>query len=89
MKLQQILFSQGFGTRRQCDALIDSGAVSAAGQVLRSASADIATDGLVLTIGGEHWPFHERAYVMLHKPAGYECSHEPKHFFSSRRRHTR
>ena len=80
MKLQQILFSQGFGTRRQCDALIDSGAVSAAGQVLRSASADIATDGLVLTIGGEHWPFHERAYVMLHKPAGYECSHEPKHW---------
>jgi 16S rRNA pseudouridine516 synthase len=80
VKLQQILFSQGFGTRRQCDALIDSGAVSAAGQVLRSASADIATDGLVLTIGGEHWPFHERAYVMLHKPAGYECSHEPKHW---------
>ena len=80
MKLQQILFSQGFGTRRQCDALIDSGAVSAAGQVLRSANADIATDGLVLTIGGEHWPFHERAYVMLHKPAGYECSHEPKHW---------
>lgn len=80
MKLQQILFSQGFGTRRQCDALIDSGAVSAAGQVLRSASADIATDGLALTIGGEHWPFHERAYVMLHKPAGYECSHEPKHW---------
>ena len=80
MKLQQVLFSQGFGTRRQCDALIDSGAVSAAGQVLRSASADIATDGLVLTIGGEHWPFHERAYVMLHKPAGYECSHEPKHW---------
>jgi len=80
VKLQQILFSQGFGTRRQCDALIDSGAVSAAGQVLRSASADIATDGLALTIGGEHWPFHERAYVMLHKPAGYECSHEPKHW---------
>lgn len=80
MKLQQILFSQGFGTRRQCDALIDCGAVSAAGQVLRSANADIATDGLVLTIGGEHWPFHERAYVMLHKPAGYECSHEPKHW---------
>jgi 16S rRNA pseudouridine516 synthase len=80
VKLQQILFSQGFGTRRQCDALIDSGAVSAAGQVLRSANADIATDGLVLTIGGEHWPFHERAYVMLHKPAGYECSHEPKHW---------
>ena len=29
VKLQQILFSQGFGTRRQCDALIDSGATLA------------------------------------------------------------
>jgi len=46
VKLQQILFSQGFGTRRQCDALIDSGAVSAAGQVLRSASADTQACGL-------------------------------------------
>ena len=34
----------------------------------------------MLTIGGEHWPFHERAYVMLQKPVGYECSYEPKHW---------
>jgi len=80
VKLQQILFSQGFGTRRQCDALIDSGAVTIAGQAMRSASADIATDGLVLTVHGEPWPFHERAYLMLHKPAGYECSQAPKHW---------
>jgi 16S rRNA pseudouridine516 synthase len=23
------------------------------------------------------WPYHAKAYVLLHKPAGYECSHKP------------
>ncbi len=80
MKLQQILFSQGFGTRRQCDALLAGGGVQIAGDVLRDGSAEVATDGLTLTVDGEHWPFHERAYVMLNKPAGYECSQQPKHW---------
>ncbi|MBL8311796.1 MAG: 16S rRNA pseudouridine(516) synthase [Burkholderiales bacterium] len=80
MKLQQILFSQGFGTRRQCDALLASGAVQVAGEVLRDGNAELATDGLMLTVNGVPWPFHERAYVMLHKPAGYECSQQPKHW---------
>ena len=26
---------------------------------------------------GVVWPFHSKAYVLLHKPAGYECSHKP------------
>ena len=80
LKLQQILFSQGFGTRRQCDALIASGSVLVDGVAQRDGNAELATGGLVLTVNGEPWPFHERAYVMLHKPAGYECSHEPKHW---------
>jgi len=80
LKLQQILFSQGFGTRRQCVALIESGAVRIAGATVRSGDADIALDGLTLNVNGEDWPFHERAYVMLNKPAGYECSHQPKHW---------
>jgi 16S rRNA pseudouridine516 synthase len=25
------------------------------------------------------WPFHERALILLHKPAGYECSQKPRH----------
>ena len=34
----------------------------------------------MLTVNGEPWPFHARAYLMLNKPAGYECSQRPKHW---------
>ena len=78
MKLQQILYSQGFGTRRQCAALIERGAVTINGDTQRQADAEIAVDGLTLTVDGTSWPFHAQAYLMLNKPAGFECSHKPK-----------
>ena len=80
MKLQQILYSQGFGTRRQCTALIEHGSVAIGGVTHRDPDADIAVDELVLFVNGEFWPYHEKAYLMFNKPAGYECSHRPKHW---------
>ncbi len=77
MKLQQILYSQGFGTRRECAALIERGAVVIGGEVQRRAEAEIAIDGLTITVNNEPWPFHAQAYLMLNKPAGFECSHKP------------
>lgn len=78
MKLQQILYSQGFGTRRECTALIERDAVSINGEVQRRADAEIAVNSLTLTVDGKPWPFHAQAYLMLNKPAGFECSHKPK-----------
>ena len=78
MKLQQILYSQGFGTRRECAALIERGSVAINGDTQRQADAEIAVDGLTLTVDGTSWPFHAQAYLMLNKPAGFECSHKPK-----------
>lgn len=77
LKLQQILYGQGFGTRRECAALIERGEVSIDGAVQRSGESDINVDGLALTVAGKPWPFHAQAYLMLNKPAGYECSHKP------------
>ncbi|TDM09380.1 MAG: 16S rRNA pseudouridine(516) synthase [Ideonella sp. MAG2] len=79
MKLSQILFSQGFGTRRVCFGMINAGLVRHEGRVLDDPHEDLETAGLVLTVEGKPWPFHEKALVMLHKPAGYECSQKPKH----------
>ncbi|HJV72463.1 16S rRNA pseudouridine(516) synthase [Ideonella sp.] len=79
MKLSQILFSQGFGTRRACAGLIDAGLVRIGGQVMDDPAADVPTEGLVFEVEGQAWPFHEKALVMLHKPAGYECSQKPRH----------
>lgn len=79
MKLSQILFSQGFGARRECEGLIASGHVSIKGQRIDNPFEDIATDGLVFTVRGEPWPFHEKALIVMNKPRGHECSQKPKH----------
>lgn len=78
MRLAQLLFSQGFGTRRECAALIAAGEVAHAGQVLTDPDAELDPAGLVLRVQGEAWPVHERALLMLHKPAGTECSQRPR-----------
>ena len=69
-RLADILFSQGFGTRRECAALIQSGAVPVGGRVHDDPAALLATEGLRFGVGGVDWPYHETALVMLHKPAG-------------------
>lgn len=41
------------------------------------ATADCDPYGLVLRVQGFDWPYHAKAYVLLHKPAGTECSQKP------------
>jgi len=77
MNLQNILFSQGFGTRRVCAGLVQQGFVSVHGQICLDAMAEFDTDQLTFTVQGIDWPYRERAYLMLHKPSGYECSQKP------------
>ena len=75
--LEDILFSQGFGTRRVCAGLIQQGHVRIAGQPVLDSGALLLPDGLVFSVQGTEWPFHEQAYLMLHKPVGTECSQKP------------
>jgi 16S rRNA pseudouridine516 synthase len=79
MTLERLLFSQGFGSRRQCRALVLSGAISIGGQVQDDPSAECLTDALVFEVDGVPWHYREKAYLALHKPAGHECSHTPHH----------
>jgi len=79
VKLERILQNQGFGSRRQCRQLIELGEVRIGGEVVDNPGAEIATAGLVFEVEGETWTFREKTYLALYKPAGYECSHEPKH----------
>jgi 16S rRNA pseudouridine516 synthase len=77
MQLQDVLYSQGFGTRRVCAGLIQQGHVSVAGHSVLDAACEVEAEGLRFTVDGIEWPYHARAYVMLHKPAGIECSRKP------------
>jgi 16S rRNA pseudouridine516 synthase len=79
MDLESILFKQGFGSRRQCRTLIFEGRVGVAGSVRTDAGEDFAVDDLTFEVDGTPWRYRERAYLMLNKPAGYECSREPQH----------
>lgn len=77
--LDRLLQSQGLGTRRECRALIVSGCVHIDGECCTDPDAGLDLTGRVIRIDGQDWPFHAAAYVLLHKPAGYECSQKPLH----------
>jgi 16S rRNA pseudouridine516 synthase len=77
MQLQDILYSQGFGTRRVCAGLVQQGHVAIGGQTVTDAAAEMPEDGLRFDVDGVEWPYHRLAYLMLHKPAGTECSQKP------------
>ena len=50
MRLEDILFSQGFGTRRVCAGLIQQGHVTVQGQVQTDAGEFYAPEGLEFTV---------------------------------------
>jgi 16S rRNA pseudouridine516 synthase len=77
MHLQDILYTQGFGTRRVCAGLAQQGHVTIGGQAVTDPFADLDPEGLLYTVQGTPWAYHEKAYLMLHKPAGTECSQKP------------
>ena len=83
MTLEQILFSQGFGTRKLCRLLIVRGDVEIGGitrvdPVSEWNVASVSDVPFVFCVLGISWQYHANAYLMLHKLAGYECSQKPK-----------
>lgn len=79
LPISQILFTQGFGTRRLCQALIRNELVRVHGEVIEDPDQAFDTAGLEFEVQGKTWPYHEKALILLNKPAGYECSQKPKH----------
>ena len=79
MQLQDILFSQGFGTRRVCCGLGQQGLVQLGEQrqPVQDPTELLAEDGLVFWVQGERWVYHRLAYLLLNNPAGTECSQKP------------
>ena len=79
VKLVRLLQSQGMGTRRNCTASIQAGEVKVNGVLCTNSEALFDTANLQFSIAGETWRYREKVYIALHKPAGYECSHQPLH----------
>jgi 16S rRNA pseudouridine516 synthase len=78
----ELLYTQGFGTRRICAGLIEQGWLEVpdgpAWRVVNDPSLWVdAEPGLAFRVQGQSWQYHAKAYIVLHKPAGTECSHKP------------
>ena len=73
MRLDDILYTQGFGTRRICAGLIQHGWVRVPGVAMPEPGTELDPEGLVFEVQGQRWVYRARAYVLLHKPAGFEA----------------
>jgi 16S rRNA pseudouridine516 synthase len=77
---QNLLFTQGFGTRHECTGLIVQGDFGFQGQALTDPFLElVVSEGADYSVKGEAWNFHTKGYIAMHKPSGFECSKKPLH----------
>jgi len=79
LALDKILQSQGFGSRKECRALVEYGAVTVNGAPAEDYSETFDTARLAFSVAGTEWDYREHLYLALNKPADIECSRKPSH----------
>jgi 16S rRNA pseudouridine516 synthase len=79
LDLERILSKQGFGTRKQCRIMIFNEEITVNGEMCDDPDAEFSLENLSYTVKGEAWDYKEKSYLMMHKPANYECSHKTQH----------
>jgi len=75
-RLDQILSSFGYCTRRESERFIDEGRVKIAGELAER--GDQRVDPVLVTVEDEPLEGLEGLLVMLHKPVGYACTHSER-----------
>lgn len=77
LDLERLLHKQGFGTRKMCRILIINEEVTVNGELCDDPDAKFElTNDLHYTVRGEVWQYHEKSYLMMHKPTHFECTHK-------------
>lgn len=82
MILEKVLQSQGFGSRKHCQQLIKQGVVVVAGVALTDPKQEMDLSDLTFSVFNREYQYREHVYIALHKPQGYECSHQATHHLS-------
>ncbi len=83
LTLERLLAGLGFGSRKECRALVRMGIVSLDGKILEDPFLEFEKRPETLVVNGEEIPTEETVYGMLYKPLGYECSARPQHHASA------
>ena len=80
MQLEDILYSQGFGTRRICAGLVQQGLVTVNGEACDDSTVPrVDPTGLWFTVQAPR-PYHEKAYIhAVPKPAAPSVRRSPPH----------
>jgi 16S rRNA pseudouridine516 synthase len=78
MQASRILQSQGLGSRKDCQNLILHQQVYFDGVLITQPEQDFACDNLTFSVAGVSYQFRSNAYLVMNKPAGYECSRQPR-----------
>lgn len=79
LTLERLLASIGFGSRKECRALIRMGLVELEGIVQEDPFVEFEKRPDFITVNGEEVTTETKIYGILHKPLGYECSAKPQH----------
>lgn len=69
-RLDKILVSQGFGSRREVQKLIKKKNVTVDGETVSSPEFKIDPENCLIKVGGQAVEFKKYIYIMMNKPAG-------------------
>ncbi len=77
MSLVKILQSQGFGSRAVSAKMIKMGMVHIDGEKCYDGEKLFPLENLEFEVDGKKSIYKEKLYILMDKPEGYECSHNP------------
>ncbi len=79
MRIARYLAAAGLGSRRSCEELVRSGAVTVNGEVLDSPARNVVPGQDRVCVRGRSVAPETLVYVVLNKPVGYTCSQRDEH----------
>lgn len=71
IRLQKVLASAGFGSRRHCEELITQGRVEVDRRVVSELGASVDPESQEIRVDGEKIHIARKAYYLVNKPVGY------------------
>jgi 23S rRNA pseudouridine2605 synthase len=75
VRLQKVLASAGFGSRRHCEEFIQSGRVTVDGKTVVELGRRVDPAKQKIQLDGETVTVEKKVYYVLNKPTGYLCTH--------------
>lgn len=75
LRLDQLLSRFGYCSRREAAAWLSAGRITQKGEPLQRTDQRVTPESVL--IDGQPVEFPDGLLVMLHKPIGYACSHDP------------